>query len=444
MMTTNRQIASFLEQALSGKEVAQIVLQRHLDCLLEREPAFSATEIERAKRGLHGREASLYNAWIDAGHRIQCLIMDSTITAQAAQIRLLRLLRVLSVVEDNFRIRLARELSPLMVTRQQAKQYYTVLKAGRRANMAQHQISLFWATAYRAWELAPEDLKTMVRAHPEFEEDENEYEILKELAKEQCQSLYEEATAEIAALVRAGKIRFSRNGEDVTGSIVPLWWENCSTQEEADSFEEETMCSLLELVDTALPEWTSWAKRNPAELAPAKYLRTVAVPYDPNSVALDETGSYPELGWNLLERWMAQWETPELIDALREGSQKATKQLRRYTIGRAVVAIFSAETGVNFVSLLDVVEPDLRDTIEEYNAHVERNAREHTRSGPLAELSRATGLQLERIELEHLEPPAAMLETLRGCLRGELSPRWEDAVTELLTSSEKIASQTLN
>jgi hypothetical protein len=110
----------------------------------------------------------------------------------------------------------------------------------------------------------------------------------------------------------------------VTGSIVPQWWANCSTQEEADSFEDEAMCSLLELVDAALPEWTSWAKRNPAELAPANYLRPVAVPSDPNSVALDETGSYPELGWNLLERWMAQWETPELIDALREGSQKAT------------------------------------------------------------------------------------------------------------------------
>jgi hypothetical protein len=102
--------------------------------------------------------------------------------------------------------------------------------------------------------------------------------------------------------------------------------------------------------------------------------------------------------------------------------------------------MFSAEIGVNFVSLLDVVDPDLRDTIEEYNAHAERNASEHIRSGPLAALSRVTGLQLERIELEQLEPPAEMLETLKGCLRGELSPRWEDAVTESLTSSDKIDS----
>jgi hypothetical protein len=52
-----------------------------------------------------------------------------------------------------------------------------------------------------------------------------------------------------------------------------------ATQEEVDAFESEAMCSLLELVDAGLPEWTAWAKHNPAELAPAKYRRQVAVPY---------------------------------------------------------------------------------------------------------------------------------------------------------------------
>jgi capsule polysaccharide export protein KpsC/LpsZ len=65
-------------------------------------------------------------------------------------------------------------LSPLMVTHEQAKQYCEARQQGRRANMAQHEISTFWATAYRMWELAPDELKAQVRAQPDFEEDENE------------------------------------------------------------------------------------------------------------------------------------------------------------------------------------------------------------------------------------------------------------------------------
>jgi hypothetical protein len=147
--------------------------------------------------------------------------MESTITAQRAQIRLLHLLRVLDQYGDNYRIRIARLLSPLLVTQEQAKQYVEARQRGRRVNMAQHDISLFWATAYRAWELAPDDLKAEVRAQPDFEEDENEYEILYRLSEERCRALYEQATQDIARLVEAGKLRFRRNGEDVTSRIVP-------------------------------------------------------------------------------------------------------------------------------------------------------------------------------------------------------------------------------
>lgn len=57
-MTTSRQITGLLQRALTGKEVAQIVLQCHVDSLLDKEPAFSLGEIEQAKRGLDPREAS--------------------------------------------------------------------------------------------------------------------------------------------------------------------------------------------------------------------------------------------------------------------------------------------------------------------------------------------------------------------------------------------------
>jgi hypothetical protein len=68
-MTTGRQITSLFEHALSGKEVAHIVLQCHLDQLLEKQSVFSPAEIERAKRGLESREATIYNNWVDAAHR---------------------------------------------------------------------------------------------------------------------------------------------------------------------------------------------------------------------------------------------------------------------------------------------------------------------------------------------------------------------------------------
>lgn len=441
-MTTSRQITSLLEHALSGKEVAQIVHQSHLDRLLDKEPVFSAAELERAKRGLQSGQATIYNDWIEAARLIQCLAMETTITAQGIQIRLLRLLRVLDQYEDNFRIRVARELSPLMVTHEQAEQYFEVMERGRRDNMARQEISLFCATAYRAWQLAPEGLKDQVRAQPDFEEDENEYEILYRVAEEHCQALSEQATGDLACLVQAGKLRFSRNDEDVSHRILSRWWESCSTQDEVDAFESEAMCSLLELIDADLPEWTSWAKRNPADLAPAKYRRPVAVPYEPDALDLDEMGSYPEHGWNLLERWMQQYEMPELINAITEGSQRAERQVHRYVAGREIVRAFSAAIGVDFGSLLAAVEADLCDSIEEYNKHAERSTRPSVRSGALANFPREVpgDLRLQRLDLEELGPPNTLLAELKTRLEGGPSKNWDDAAMDVLRSSEKVGA----
>jgi hypothetical protein len=276
-----------------------------------------------------------------------------------------------------------------------------------------------------------------VRAQPDFEEDENEYEILYRVAEEHCQALYEQATGDLACLVQAGKLRFSRNDEDVSHRILSRWWESCSTQDDVDALESEAMCSLLELIDAGLPEWTSWAKRNPAELAPAKYRRPVAVPYEPDAVELDETGSYPEDGWNLLERWMQQYEVPEVIRAMTEGSQRAAWQVRRFVAGREIVRAFSAAIGVDFESLLAAVEADLCDSIADYNKHAERSTMQSARSGALGSFPQEVpgDLGLQRLDLEALGPPSSSLAELKTRLEGSLSKNWDDAAMEILSSA---------
>ena len=200
------------------------------------------------------------------------------------------------------------------------------------------------------------------------------------------------------------------------------------------------MCSLLELIDAGLPEWTSWAKRNPAELAPAKNRRPVAVPYEPDAVELDETGSYPEDGWNLLERWIQQYEVPELISAITEGSQKAEWQVRRYLAGREIVCAFSAAIGVDYGSLLAAAEADLCDSIEEYNKHAERCTGQSPQSAALCSFPQEMpgDLRLQRLYLEELRPPSSLLVELRTRLEGSLSKNWDDAAMDILESSEEM------
>jgi hypothetical protein len=213
-----------------------------------------------------------------------------------------------------------------------------------------------------------------------------------------------------------------------------------------DSFESEAMCSLLELVDADLPEWTTWAKRNPAELAPAKYRRQVAVPYDPEAIELDALESDPEDGWNLLERWMKQFEGPEILSGLREASKKAVWTVRRFVVSREIGRAFSEAIRVDFTSLLAQVEADLRDSIAEYNRYADRSNSTSARSEGLADLPPEVpgDLHLERIEVDELGPPAETLAELNAVLRDDLRQDWKEVARELLRSSERVDAPTLS
>jgi hypothetical protein len=143
---------------------------------------------------------------------------------------------------------------------------------------------------------------------------------------------------------------------------------------------------------------------------------------------------------------MEQWEGADLLSALRQGSQRAERQLRRYVAGREIIRAFSETIRVDFASLLTAVEADLRDSVAEYNTHAERSKRTAVRSEKLADLppEMQGDLHLERIELEELGPPAEALAELKGRLAGDLRQDWEEAAREILRSSELMDAPTLS
>ena len=220
-MAERRALERLLARDLSGKEIARLTLLAHTEELAGKEPTFSEAEIERAKATLRGRphDIAVYNAWIEASRIVDFVSLEAIANAADAEMRLSIAIGATAQLLRHGTIRAAREMATKVLTPDEWARFPAEREKARRERMAEQRVSLDAVIHYRTWQIASDDLRAKARALPEFEEDENEYDCLLAVDSDATLRLRKLAEQEIIDLVESGKLRFSREGEDVSRLI---------------------------------------------------------------------------------------------------------------------------------------------------------------------------------------------------------------------------------
>ena len=214
----------------------------------------------------------------------------------------------------------------------------------RRARLAEEGVSLGEVVRRRAWRLAPEDLRARAGALHGLEEDEDWTAYSRLLAADEAAALRlrTAAAAEIAALAAAGRLRFARGGKDVTATVGAGWREG-SAAGEADAFEAEAECHLLELVEAGLPEWAEWSRAE--HFTPAEFRGPVAVLTEAPPDCLDGAGRYVEPGREAVEEAVRERGRAGEAEALRSVAEASAARVRAVLVRRAIIRVFGRDRG---------------------------------------------------------------------------------------------------
>ena len=155
-MADRRKLNQLLRaKALSGKEIARLILQNYMDEQSGKQPTFSKADLEHARATLRGRpeEAAVYNAWIEVARIIDYTSMEAIGKALEAE---KRLTWVISSILDLLRLGLVRNArrTTRILTPVEWATFPARRERARRARMAEEKISFAEVTRGRAWWLA--------------------------------------------------------------------------------------------------------------------------------------------------------------------------------------------------------------------------------------------------------------------------------------------------
>ena len=362
-MADRRAPGRLLGGGLSGEEVARLALRGWADEQAGRAPAFSDAEVARARATLRGRpgEAAVYDAWVEATRIVEYVGMDAIAKALEAERVLAVLVLSLAQLLRLGTLRHAARAATKVLTPEEWETFPARREAARRARMAEERVTLGAVVRRRAWWAAPEGLKARAGAPPSFDEEGEEdddvdddrdgYARLLEADGAAALRLRAAAEAEVAGLVRAGRLRFVRGGTDVSARIGAGWREGVA-DEEAEAFEEEAGCSLLGLAEAGLPEWAGHA--GAAWLTPAEYRGPVAVLREVPPDRLDGAGRFADPGWKWVQDVIRREGRSERLEQLRSTAAVAEVLLRVFLARVAVVEALGEGIG------LDLVPPPLR------------------------------------------------------------------------------------
>ena len=114
--------------------------------------------------------------------------------------------------------------------------------------------------------------------------------------------------------MESGKLRFSREGEDVS-RLIGAGTSGSLAAEQGEEFGTEAECSLLELVEAGLPEWVEWSRAE--TFTPREFRGPIAVLQEVPPECLDEAGRFVEPGWRLVEEALQREASPEKLEQLR-------------------------------------------------------------------------------------------------------------------------------
>src|SRR3954454_23735268 len=161
VMASRQKLNQFLlAKALSGKEIARLVLQNYMDEQSGRQPTFSEADLERARATLRGRpeEAAVYNAWIEAARIIDCISLEAIGKALEAEKRLARVIGSLLGLLRHGLLRHARQRATRILTPAEWATFPARQEQARQERMEEEKISFAEVVRGRAWWLAPEEL----------------------------------------------------------------------------------------------------------------------------------------------------------------------------------------------------------------------------------------------------------------------------------------------
>jgi hypothetical protein len=435
-VVNKRSLDRLLAKRLSGEEVARLILQDFADELAGQEPTFSEAEIEQARTTLRGRpqEVAIFNAWMEVPRIIEFVSMDALAKALEAEkalsvltLSVVHLLRLGS-------LRKARQAATKVLTPEEWETFPARREKARRARIAKERVSLAEVIRLRAWRVAPEAMKDGARALPYFEEhDGNGYDCLLEIEEAPTLALCAAAEAEIAMLVDAGRLRFVREGRDVSAVVRANWREGLPV-EEAEALEDEAECSLLELVGAGLPEWVEYAKA--AWLTPAEFRGPVAVLQEIPPACLDGEGRFVEPGWRAVKEALRREATPEKLEQLRSAVDTCQVLLRAFLARRAIIEVFGRELGLDLLPpMLREREEALRGLLSAYNPLAtlsqEGKPDEDGIVPPDWILPDLTDLRLASIDVETLELGPRECDLLREALAVPDAQAWWEVALEV-------------
>ena len=434
-MADRRKLNQFHQaKALSGKEIARLGLQNYMDEQSGKQPTFSNADLEYARATLRGRpeEAADYNAWIEAARIIDYTSLEAIGKALEAEKRLIWVISsILGLLRQGL-VRHARQRATRILTPAEWATFPARREQARRALMAEEKVSFAEVIRGRAWWLAPEELKARLRARPEFEDEgANAYDCLQRLDAAGARRL-DQAAAEIVALVKARKLRFVRDGKNVSSKLRAGKY--LSAAGETTDLAAEAECTLLELVEAGLPEWV---ERQAAEdITPSEFQGPVAVLQDVPPEYLDKQGQFVDPGWQQIEEQFRRALRPDKLQALQVEIASCQLFIRVFLARRAVIDVFSQELGLDLViHPVRHREQAIGDLLAIYNQQAARSwESDPDEDGfvpPDEVLPFPSDLRLPLIDVGKLEPDPADVELMRQSLGTPLVDDWWQAADEL-------------
>lgn len=424
----------FLAKDLSGKETARLVLQNYMDEQAGKQPTFSEADLEWARATLRGRpeEAAVYNAWIEVARIVDYTSLEAIGKALEAE---KRLVWVVSSILDLLRqglLRHARQRATQILTPAEWALFPARREQARRARMAEEKVSFAEVMRGRAWWLAPDELKARARALPDFDDGGNAYDDLLRLDTAAAQQLRRAATAEIVELVTARKLRFVRDGKNVSSKLRA--GKCLSTAGEATDLAAEAECTLLELVEAGLPEWVEQGAAE--DITPSEFRGPVAVLQDAPPEYLDGQGQFVDPGWQQIEDQLRRALRPDKLQALQEEIAACQLFIRVFLAREAVIDVFSQELDLDlFIPQLRGREQAIRELLAMYNrqATMSWDAEPDEDGFVLSDdvLPLPRGFRLPLIDVAKLEPDPAEVELMRQSLATPLVGDWWEAADQL-------------
>jgi hypothetical protein len=298
--------------------------------------------------------------------------------------------------------------------------------------MSEETVSFAAVARRRTWTLMLEKLKAEARGSANFEEGNGpSYDYFPHLDTAAVRELHRTATAEILGLVKARKLRFVRDGKNVSSKLTA--GKHTSVEGEATDLASEAECTLLELVEAGLPEWVELGQAE--DLTPLEFRGPVAVLQDVRSEYLDEQRRFVDPGWQQIERQLWRETRPDKLQALQEEIASCRLFIRVF-LAKAAIDVLSRELGVNLVlPLVQGRERAIRDLLAIYNEQAARSWEgEPDEDGfvpPDDVLLFPRDFRLPMIDMARLEPDPADVELMRHSLATPLVDDWWEAANEL-------------